>query len=270
MPLDRNTERNKVIFCTYSSIYSSIVLGQLLEDTDIEVVGIINSTRLHHPQFGQLRGAIKQIKLSGWRYSTYLFLVTDVFSWLQPFFSLKTIKRMAKINQIPILNLRDINRENGIEFIKNSSANVLLAAHFNQLIKPEILELSELQCINIHPSKLPAYKGVDPVFFAFLNDEKNVGVSLHKMTEEFDTGTVLLAKEFLVSNDESLFILNKKLFKSGAKLAIQWIKNKQDNNKIPECNTNKNSYDSWPSPEQIKQFKVKGKSLIVINELFNV
>jgi len=36
--------KKTVIFCTYSSIYSSKVLEQLIADSDIAVVGIVNST----------------------------------------------------------------------------------------------------------------------------------------------------------------------------------------------------------------------------------
>ena len=261
--------RKRLIFCTYSSIYSSIVLQQLVDDDDIEVVAILNSTRVHHPQYGQIRGAIKQIQLSGWRYSSYLFFVTDLFSWLQPLLSLKgnslknnalkTVHTLAKQHQIPILNSRDINQPDAIQFITEKEPEVLLAAHFNQLIKCEILELNNLKSLNIHPSLLPAYKGVDPVFFAMLNNEKRVGVSLHEMAETFDTGKILSQQDLLISENDTLLSVNKKLFAEGASLARAWIKEEQGT--ALEDGNSEGQYDSWPTPEQVRQLKQSGRLL---------
>ena len=61
-------------------------MEQLIADNDIELVGVINSTRVLNPQYGHIRGVFKQIRTSGLRYSSYLFIVTDVFRLLQPFF----------------------------------------------------------------------------------------------------------------------------------------------------------------------------------------
>jgi len=78
------TKKQRVVFCTYSSIYSSQVLKRLLQSEAIEIVGIINSTRLLKPSFNGFTGSLKFIQKTGWHYSTYLFLVTDLFSLLQP------------------------------------------------------------------------------------------------------------------------------------------------------------------------------------------
>jgi len=100
--------KKKLIFCTYSSVYSSRVLNQLLADKDIEILAIINSTRVLSPQYGHLRGSIEQIRISGLRYSSYLFLVTEVFRVIQPLIQLfkrplKSVHAYAKQYGIPSL-----------------------------------------------------------------------------------------------------------------------------------------------------------------------
>lgn len=259
-------DRQKLVFCTYSSVYSSIVLEQLIADDGIEVVAIINSTRVHHPQYGHLRGAIKQIQLSGWRYSSYLFVVTDLFTGLQPFLKLKTVHAVARQYEIPILNTRDINDDDSIKFITSFKPEYLLAAHFNQLVKPSLLNLPEMECLNIHPSILPTYKGVDPVFYALLNEEKELGVTLHKMAESFDSGEVISQKSISASS-ETVFTINSRLFSEGAKFALQWINNKESN-LMDNAENITGNYDSWPKPEQISQFRRSGKKLITISELW--
>ena len=45
--------------------------------------------------------------------------------------------------------------------------------------------------INRHTSLLPSYKGIYPIFWCMLNDEKFVGVTVHTMTSKIDEGTIL-------------------------------------------------------------------------------
>ena len=265
----------KLIFCSYSCIYSSLVLNKLLEDKNIDVVAIVNSSRILKPDYGVLTGSLKQIRLSGWRYSTYLFLITDIFHWLQAVLtlrkqSLKTIHGIAKQNDIPIINTKDINGKESIDFIRNHQADFLLAAHFNQLVKPEILAMPSLECLNIHPSLLPAFKGVDPVFYAILQKQGGVGVSLHRMAESFDTGEVLLqAEQAIAITGNCLFSINCELFVKGAELAVNWINGVQPPT-IPTLLENDDQYDSWPTVEKVAQFSGSGSKLMCLLKYLSI
>jgi methionyl-tRNA formyltransferase len=273
-----SVQKQRIIFCTYSSIYSSIVLEQLIKDSEIEVVAIINSTRVIHPKYGFIRGALKQIQLSGLRYASYLFIVTDLFRWLQPLscifnFGKKSVHGFAKQYGIPILDTLDMNEADAIKFIKWSNVDTLLAAHLNQLVKPVVLDLPDLECLNIHPSKLPSYKGVDPVFYALLNKETKTGVTLHKMSEDFDSGKILAQKTIAIEKESSVYLYNCQLFEEGVKLALDWMKNQTADKSmldsdVEEDNLGNKNYDSWPSRVQIMQFKQAGKSLINLSELW--
>jgi methionyl-tRNA formyltransferase len=267
------SEKKKLIFCTYSSIYSSKVLSLLLADKDVEIVAIINSTRVLSPQYGHLRGSIEQIRISGLRYSSYLFLVTEVFRWIQPLLQLfkcplKSVHAYAKQYGIPILDSPNINNSESIGFITKYMPEYLLAAHFNQLVKTPLLNNSGIECINIHPSLLPTYKGVDPVFQSLLDGNKTIGVTLHRMAETFDSGENLMQLSLQTNKGKSLFFNNSLLFEEGAKLALEWIKN----NKMSQELTSDDqkpvaSYDSWPTPYEVKAFRKSGKRLIHLSEL---
>lgn len=268
-------DKKKLIFCTYSSIYSSIVLAKILEDENIDVVAIVNSSRIINPKYNLIKGSFKQIQLSGWRYSSYLFLITDFFSWIQLAIkykkkSLKTIHELAKNYAIPILNTKDINDKNSLAFIRYYPASFLLAAHFNQLIKSEILSIANLQCLNIHPSLLPAFKGVDPVFYALLNEQVTLGVSLHKMAECFDTGKILSQEKLTVSlSTRCVFLINCSLFAKGSELAIKWVNNESHNSQAIENTNPSQFYDSWPSAEKTTEFVKSGKKLMCLQNYFS-
>lgn len=269
--------KKKVIFCTYSSIYSSKVLEQLVVDTDIELVAIVNSTRVFRPSLNPLQGAITQLKTSGLRYSTYLFLITDVFKWLQPLLKLrkwplKDVHALAKFNNIPIIDTRDINSIQSTDLIKNNKPDFLLCAHFNQLLKEPVLSIEDIQFINIHPSLLPSYKGVDPVFFAMRDNAKELGVTLHNMDKGFDSGEILLQTKIKMDRTKSLLFNNCLLFEEGIKLALQWMKNDQVTTppqNVLKVNKSNDSYDSWPSSEDVDSFKKSGNRLMRLSGLWN-
>ncbi|MEE9444158.1 MAG: formyltransferase family protein [Cocleimonas sp.] len=250
--------KKRIVFCTYSSVYSSLVLKRLLSDEGVEVVGIINSTRVISPEYGFIRGALAQVNKSGWRYSGYLFLVTDLFAGLKP---AKTIHGLAKKNDIPLLDTLDINGLKSLDFIQEIKADSLLAAHFNQLIKKPLLDM---KCLNIHPSLLPAFKGVDPVFYALLENQP-IGVTLHEMAESFDTGDILLQKNCSLESSATVFSANCKLFDVGAAMALTYLHSPNQ----PKLVQNKSDeYDSWPRRADISQFRRLGKRLIKLPELW--
>ena len=273
--IPNNAPNKRVIFCTYSSIYSSLVFKKLLVARNIDVVGVINSTRVLNSEYGAIQASLKQIKLSGWRYSTYLFLVTDFFSLLSSFTSLvrrkkagylqlKTVISYARDNNIPIIETSDINDQSVISFIESQTPDFLLAAHFNQLIKKTILDSADFSCINIHPSLLPDYKGVDPVFYALLNKEKNVGVSLHEMLEIFDTGKILSQRAYPRNLYDNVYSHNCRLFELGAKMAIEYMENSR---KTEGRGQGEGGYDSWPDAKLVAKLRKDGHKLIRIKEL---
>lgn len=266
------TQKKRVVFCTFSSIYSSIVLKKLLSEDSIEVVSILNSKRILSKKYNSILGALKQIQLTGFRYSSYLFMVTDLFESLQNLSivnnkNTQSINKIAKQNKIPIIQTRDINIPESIEFIKKNKADYLLAAHFNQRIQDEVLNNSGLECLNIHPSLLPSYQGVDPVFYTLLDSQRETGVTLHKMNEKFDSGEKISQSLIEIKQDDSLLTLNQKLFDLGAELAMDYIVHGKTS-MIEGDNKLIARYDSWPSKKQVKALKAKGVNLTTLKHYF--
>lgn len=247
------TTSRRVIFCTYASAYSNIVLTELLKTEAIELVAVVSSTRILNKSDNKVRASIRQIQLSGLRYAAYLFAVTQLYSALCRVFGKVTLKQQLAAKGIPLLETTDINSAESIEFLKQLQPDFLLSAHFNQLIKPEVLTLAHGACLNIHPSLLPAFKGVDPAFYALLKHARETGVTVHLQDEQFDHGAILEQSKLSIRPQDTLFSLNLKLFKLGALSAVKQIQtftaNTQGCVQMAE-----GRYDSWPNPLDTKQF----------------
>jgi len=75
--------------------------------------------------------------------------------------------------------------------------------------------------INFHPSLLPEARGPYPMIQAILRDEKNWGVTCHKLSPQFDQGDILAQQAFPLSADESHESINLKLQMASRRLATR-------------------------------------------------
>lgn len=98
------------------------------------------------------------------------------------------------------------------ELIDMPADTVILISGFGLIIRSSIL--GRFKVFNIHFGELPNYKGRHPSFFATLNNEKELGLSLHVVDEGIDTGGIIsVAKEpyYYFENEKDVFskLLNR-------------------------------------------------------------
>ncbi|HWH17031.1 MAG TPA: phosphoribosylglycinamide formyltransferase [Allosphingosinicella sp.] len=103
----------------------------------------------------------------------------------------------AKIMNIPIwarthkgLRRADFDRLLDAE-LKAHKVEVVALAGYMRLLSPEFINAWEGRILNIHPSLLPDYKGLDTHARAIVAGEKYAGCSVHLVTDELDDGPVL-------------------------------------------------------------------------------
>ena len=67
--------------------------------------------------------------------------------------------------------------------------------------------------LNIHPSLLPKYKGLNTHERAIKNKDKYAGVSIHKVTKKLDSGKIILQKKVKILKSDNASSLEKKVIK---------------------------------------------------------
>lgn len=257
----------RLVFCTNDSLFSSLILEQLLACEQIDIAGIYFSSRVR-TKSGSLLGDIARIiKTSGLNYACYLALGTLFFEHWPLKHGRPTAKKLAQKNDIPCFTHKDINAPASINWLNSLNVDVLFSGFFNQKLGKQALQVPSIDCVNLHPAPLPRYKGVDPVFYCFLNQEKTLTISLHRMDQHYDTGNVLDTASIRIEPNRSIFWHNVELFKLGAELLINWAT--QSSKRLTESKLapaessacEREFYDSWPTPKQAKRLKGKLFSL---------
>ena len=257
--------KTRVVFCTYPSLYSSAALRPLLAAPNIDVVGVVCSTRMLKKRYGVLRNALIMSRQSGVRYLAYHLWITDIFHLLQPFAARKSVRRLCEESDIPVHYTADINASNSIAFLRGISPDVVISAYFNQRIGTEARELPRYGSINIHPSALPDYRGTDPVFHAMLEGDAALGVSVHYMDDAFDTGNLLRQDVMESDAQRTALAYYDALFERGARLAVDVV------DRIREGWSGSSQppggrYLGWPTRLHVAEFRRRGRQFLTFSD----
>lgn len=85
---------------------------------------------------------------------------------------------------------------NLLTFINSINVDILLLAGFMKILGKNFLNsMSKIKILNIHPSFLPLHKGANGIKDSFYDENDFGGVSVHFVTEELDSGEIILQEK---------------------------------------------------------------------------
>lgn len=82
---------------------------------------------------------------------------------------------------------------------KSKRPKIFIVASYGKIIPERFLEIPEFGALNIHPSKLPEFRGASPLQSTILADKNKTAVTIIKMDKEMDHGPVFAQKEIDVA-----------------------------------------------------------------------
>jgi len=97
----------------------------------------------------------------------------------------------AKRLSIPLIYLPESSQTSEVRTISEFKADFLLVACWPYLLASEVVNAVDKAALNLHPSLLPNYRGADPVSVQLDCREQILGVSLHLLSQEFDSGDII-------------------------------------------------------------------------------
>ncbi|MBI5349011.1 MAG: methionyl-tRNA formyltransferase, partial [Chloroflexi bacterium] len=102
------------------------------------------------------------------------------------------IIHIAWQHHIPVFSFSSFLSQN---FLYDLSPDLICVACFPKLLPLSWLAIPKLGCLNLHPSLLPNYRGIAPMFWQFYYGETRTGVTLHFMDDGADTGDIAAQRE---------------------------------------------------------------------------
>jgi methionyl-tRNA formyltransferase len=219
---------------------------------------------MFHPQLDVVRGALAYIRQSGLSYSVYLLCATDLADIVCRLGSIGHVPTRSRPGGMPVHTTPDINNAAALTFLRECAPDLLISAFFDQRLREPALAVPLRGCVNIHPSLLPSFKGVDPVLQARLR-RAEVGVTVHYMTPVLDEGDILAQRPVAARDDASVFGTTAALFSEGAELLVSQLERLERGERgSPQGSTG--SYQSWTRRAEIRALRADGGALLRLGD----
>ena len=136
--------------------------------------------------------------------------------------------KFAKQFNIPFkyipFNNRKIFERNCLLEIKRRKIKFLCLAGFMKILSRNFIRTFGHTIINIHPSLLPKFKGLNTHQKVIKNKERYSGCTVHFVTPELDSGKIILQKKVFVEKNETINSLRNKVLRQEHRLYSEAIR----------------------------------------------
>ena len=125
-------------------------------------------------------------------------------------------KNKIKIKIIDFAKKHEINHL--LKILKFNNIRLICLAGFLQILSKDFIKSFNGKIINIHPSLLPRYKGLNTHERVLENNEKFTGCSVHFVNEKLDGGEIILQKKIKIFKKDNVLSLKNRVLKEEYKL----------------------------------------------------
>tara|TARA_B100001121_G_C18333943_1_gene454596 strand:- start:142 stop:627 length:486 start_codon:yes stop_codon:yes gene_type:complete len=136
--------------------------------------------------------------------------------------------KFAKKNKIITKSLNFDDKQSSekqlIKLLELNRIKLICLAGFMKILSKNFIKKFKYKIINIHPSLLPNYKGLNTHQKVIKNKEKYSGCTVHYVNEKLDSGKIILQKKVKVFKSDTAKSLAKRILFFENKLYPQAIK----------------------------------------------
>ena len=100
-----------------------------------------------------------------------------------------------------------------LEYLDKKNISLICLAGFMKILSKNFIKKFNGKILNIHPSLLPKYKGLNTHERAINNNEKFSGCTVHLVNSKLDSGKIILKKKVKINKNDTPKKLSKKILK---------------------------------------------------------
>tara|TARA_B100000123_G_C25632224_1_gene384986 strand:+ start:149 stop:733 length:585 start_codon:yes stop_codon:yes gene_type:complete len=97
--------------------------------------------------------------------------------------------------------------------LKKEKVELICLAGFMKILSKNFIQKFKGKILNIHPSLLPKYKGLNTHLRAIKNKDKYSGCTVHLVNSRLDSGKIILQKKIKIKKKDTPKSLNKRILK---------------------------------------------------------
>jgi methionyl-tRNA formyltransferase len=133
------------------------------------------------------------------------------------------IKTLAQELDLPIIQPHKLSDPEAVEQIRDWKPDLIVVAAYGQILKPEVLDLPQYGCVNVHASLLPRWRGAAPIQAAILHADQETGITIMVMDIGMDTGPIISQHKIPIQPDDNGGALGERLSFLGAELLLDTL-----------------------------------------------
>lgn len=133
------------------------------------------------------------------------------------------VKAFAQDIGVPLYQPASLRPAESADPIRAWQPEAIVVAAYGQILRPHVLDLPPLGCLNVHASLLPRWRGASPIHHAILAGDPETGISLMQMDEGLDTGPVYVQEAIPIGPDETAETLHDRLAALGASMVRRYL-----------------------------------------------
>lgn len=147
-----------------------------------------------------------------------------------------------------------LNDSDLLEKLDSLNIDIAVVCSFNNKIPKIFMDKIKDGIVNVHPSLLPKYRGGNPYSWVIINGEKETGVTLHFMSENFDDGDIISQTTCELLPDETMGTLFNRTNEIGANMLLKALVTYENQGFLPRRTQPEGDFISAPNIKDNQTF----------------
>ncbi len=127
-----------------------------------------------------------------------------------------TFTQLARLAKTKEIALASINNPEGLELLKKFAPDLILSIRFGQILQSKAIAIPSKGVLNLHSGILPQYRGVMATFWSLLNEDAEIGTTVHFIENaSIDKGPIVSIRRLPVCRNKSYFQQVMNLYEGG-------------------------------------------------------
>lgn len=133
------------------------------------------------------------------------------------------VKEVALELGLSVVQPQKLNDPDFREYIQGLQPDLICVVAYGGFLPRWLLELPPKECVNVHPSLLPKYRGAAPIQRSLMNGDTETGVTTMYLVEEMDAGDIILQERTPIGPDDDAGTLHDRLASIGSELLCKTV-----------------------------------------------
>jgi len=172
-----------------------------------------------------------------------------------------TFAEIQRLRGIPVDSLADPNCPPGLDLVKSFAPDLILTIRYGAILEAAVIRIPPLGVLNLHSGILPSFRGILATFRVMLNQETEVGCTLHYIRDaSIDTGDIVAIHRQPLQRERSLLRNVLDLYPPGIEMLCRALRTVEQGGQLSSSvqQRGEGAYYSHPTAQEWDEFTRRG------------